>query len=239
MGAVYQIPVQSSRQELRFGGVSQILVLDRHWPNSSVLVLASDLIRHRPVDLRHYRGNDMSEASEAAQGSLSAREQDPRNHQGYDLQDAEGTKEVSSTTSRPCAIMIRKEDAMRTIAVDFDGVIHTYEQGWLDGSIYGEFMPGAIDGLLRLMNDYAVFVHTTRPPLKVGSWIEQKSAHSIECVIRPPWKRFWNEKGVLLVTRRKLPAFAYIDDRGLRFRNWPQAHSSLDAMIGLDEKGQW
>ena len=51
---------------------------------------------------------------------------------------------------------------MATVAVDFDGVIHDYKRGWQDGSIYGEFMPGAIRGLSLLMSSYAVFVHTTR-----------------------------------------------------------------------------
>lgn len=35
-------------------------------------------------------------------------------------------------------------------------------------------------------------------------------------------REFWNERGILLVTSRKLPAQVYIDDRGLHFRNWEQ-----------------
>lgn len=121
---------------------------------------------------------------------------------------------------------------MPTIAVDFDGVLHSYDRGWQDGVIYGEMLPGAVAALTSLMQRYAVFVHTTRKPRPVARWIEQQTGRGIECttVIDPlrPWRhRFWNEKGVLLVTNRKLPARAYIDDRGIRFRDWKQALADL------------
>src|ERR1035441_9941281 len=108
-------------------------------------------------------------------------------------------------------------DAMaHTVAVDFDGVIHTYDNGWQDGAIYGEFKPGAVEGLTRLMQRYAVFIHTTRKPRQVARWIEDRSGHGIECTTRRQSGGFWNERGYLLVTSRKLPAIAYIDDRGIR-----------------------
>jgi hypothetical protein len=120
---------------------------------------------------------------------------------------------------------------MSTVAVDFDGVIHTYDKGWQDGSIYGDFMPGAVAGLTRLMREYAVFVHTTRSPSQVAAWIDDRSGHGIECVTRMsllPWRRtFWNTRGLLLVTNRKLPAVAYIDDRAIRFADWGQALADL------------
>jgi hypothetical protein len=118
-----------------------------------------------------------------------------------------------------------------TIAIDFDGVIHTYERGWADGSIYGEWMPGAMAALMQLMADHAVFVHTTRNPHQVARWIEQTSGHNIECTTRIsllPWRRtFWNTRGLLLVTRRKLPAVAYVDDRAVRFTNWDETLRTL------------
>lgn len=121
-----------------------------------------------------------------------------------------------------------------TVAVDFDGVIHTYERGWQDGSIYGEFMPGAVVGLSRLMSNYAVFVHTTRNARQVARWIEDKSGHGIECTTSVPRSGFWNSQGYLLVTSRKLPAVAYIDDRGIRFTSWDQALTDLSRFAAAE-----
>src|SRR5690606_24590525 len=61
--------------------------------------------------------------------------------------------------------------ADKTIAVDFDGVIHGYSKGWWDGTIYDPPMPGALDGLRALMEHYAVFVHTTRSAGQVAEWL--------------------------------------------------------------------
>lgn len=118
----------------------------------------------------------------------------------------------------------------RTVAVDFDKVIHTYDRGWDDGTIYGDFMPGAVEGLTRLMQRYAVFIHTTRKPRHVARWVEDRSGHGIECTTRVPRGGFWNERGYLLVTNRKLPAVAYIDDRAIRFESWGQALDDLERL---------
>lgn len=120
-----------------------------------------------------------------------------------------------------------------TIAVDFDGVLHTYERGWDDGTIYGDWAPDAVLALSTLMQRHAVFIHTTRPAGQVARWIERQSGYGIECTTRLPrtWygkrKTFWDQRGVLLVTSRKLPAVAYVDDRAVRFESWQQAMADL------------
>jgi hypothetical protein len=120
-----------------------------------------------------------------------------------------------------------------TIAVDFDGVIHSYERGWQDGTIYGDFLPGAMPALERLMDHDAVFIHTARNPRQVARWIERTSQYHIDCTTRLPrtWygrrKPFWNTRGLLLVTDRKLAAVAYLDDRAVRFQDWDQGLTAL------------
>lgn len=118
---------------------------------------------------------------------------------------------------------------MKTVAVDFDGVLHQYSRGWQDGTIYDPAMPGALDALKTLMETYAVFIHTTRDAGAVAEWLSGYGFDTVLDVDGPshPKREFWNEQGALLVTDRKLPAVAYIDDRGIRFTSWEQALSDL------------
>jgi hypothetical protein len=155
---------------------------------------------------------------------------------------------------------------IQTVGVDFDGVIHSYEKGWQDGTIYGTPMPGAFDALERLREKYAVFIHTTRNADEVAQWIVVKGEGRFVCRTMPygqPWHTWWYDDGVrhngqpsaiawstvqgvqptfwndqehLLITERKLPAIAYIDDRGIRFHNWEQALNEFEAYHGgLDD----
>lgn len=131
---------------------------------------------------------------------------------------------------------------LQTVAVDFDGVLHSYDRGWADGTIYGEWVPGADVALTQLMQRYAVFVHTTRNPKQVARWIERTTGYGVECTTWAPrtWygrrKPFWNTQGLLLVTDRKLAAIAYIDDRAVRFTNWPDALTAVDVVPFLKKE---
>ncbi|MEV3986620.1 hypothetical protein [Nonomuraea sp. NPDC049758] len=114
---------------------------------------------------------------------------------------------------------------IRTVAVDFDRVVHRYSRGWADGTIYDPPMDGALDGLRTLMEHYSVFIHTSRTPADVADWL---AAHELLVATDPSDDlRFWVERGVLLVTNRKLPASVYLDDRAVRFTSWPQALHDL------------
>lgn len=116
-----------------------------------------------------------------------------------------------------------------TVAVDFDGVIHTYGRGWQDGTIYDEPVPGAFDAIESLMGRYAVAIFTTRDVHQVAEWLFAHGFDNVATGWTPP---FWNEKGVILVTNLKPAAVAYIDDRGIRFADWGQALADLERHEG-------
>lgn len=136
-----------------------------------------------------------------------------------------------------------------TIAVDFDGVIHQYSRGWQDGAIYDPPAHGAVEGLRALMAEHAVYIHTAREPEQVMPWLERLGFDVTidercgRCLGEmytldspdPPCSRcggsgrleFWDVRGQLLVTDRKLPATHYVDDRGVRFHQWDQLLAEL------------
>jgi hypothetical protein len=136
-----------------------------------------------------------------------------------------------------------------TLAVDFDGVIHAYTRGWYDGSIYDPPLPGAIQSLHDLMGYDAVFVFTSRDPHQVAPWLQGhgldattddrcgaclRAGERADCAECHGTNRltFWDQRGQLLVTQRKLPATAYLDDRAIRFTDWSSAMVLLGEATG-------
>lgn len=125
----------------------------------------------------------------------------------------------------------------KTVAIDFDGVIHSYHLGWGDGSIYGFMMPNAIETIEGLMlSDVAVFIHTSREVNSVARWVSRNS--SLSMTTEDEWTdeshhpiKFWNETDVVLVTNRKLPALVYVDDRALRFTSWTETADRLWELV--------
>lgn len=97
------------------------------------------------------------------------------------------------------------------VAVDFDGVLHSYTSGWTGPYPKNPPNPGAVLAVEALIEvGYEVVVMTTRASTIEGeaaviAWLEY---HGF-----PP----------LPVTSHKIPALAYIDDRAVTFRNdnWP------------------
>lgn len=106
-----------------------------------------------------------------------------------------------------------------TIAIDFDGVIHAYSNGWEDGTIYDPSVPGALDSIKTFMDaGYSVFILSSREPEQIVEWMGARVEYSVEII--PDDVKFWTKQGSLGVTNRKLPAFVYIDDRAYPFTNW-------------------
>ena len=107
----------------------------------------------------------------------------------------------------------------KTIAIDFDGVIHTYNKGWQGGAIYGAPCSGVKDAMKMLVDaGYRVVIMTTRLcprtqgkdiPLRLRmleDWLWQYGFRQLE--------HFHELSGT------KILAVAYIDDNGIRHTNW-------------------
>ncbi len=113
----------------------------------------------------------------------------------------------------------------RTLAVDFDGVLHPYTDGWV-GSVPADEMPnpGAFAFLAHLHdNGYRVVVFSTRCDHPEGlngtrSWLAK---HGLDELIDD-------------VTHTKPAAVAYVDDRAVAYRaeNWEDCLLEIDRLAG-------
>jgi len=107
----------------------------------------------------------------------------------------------------------------KPISVDFDGVIHQFSTGYTRPDIYDPPMLGAHEALKALLTDYAVHILSARDAREVIKWCKVHFP-DIHFALIPKSAPDWQVKDVVGVTNVKLPAIAYIDDRGIRFVNW-------------------
>lgn len=97
-----------------------------------------------------------------------------------------------------------------TIAIDFDGVLATYDK-WISAEHYGAPHPDAMITLRRyLESGIDVVIHTTRASTREGrngvkSWLRQ---HGLQDT--------YVER--IRVTNEKVPCMIYLDDRAVNFR---------------------
>jgi len=123
----------------------------------------------------------------------------------------------------------------KTIAVDFDGVIHGYSKGWQDGKPYDEPVKGSKEAMEKLISEgYHVMIYTTRcnPDYLEGSDVDRiqdvkdyLSKHKI------PYSEIYTGNG-------KPKATTYVDDRAITFKgDWSQTINEINTFETWNRPG--
>lgn len=112
----------------------------------------------------------------------------------------------------------------QTIAVDFDGVLHSYISPWTKpDEIHDPPVPGAIEWLHQMVQQFDVMIFSTR----AETWRGERAIE--EWLKRYASSIYWEGVGCVgieevRITYKKEPAIIYIDDRGWRFEGtFPEA----------------
>jgi len=116
---------------------------------------------------------------------------------------------------------ISKEIKSKTIAIDFDRVIHRYSKGWqgMDNA-YDPPMVGAIESIKKFYGlGFRLIIFTSRAVPIVKEWL-----------IKYNLLDYFD-----LVTNTKVPAKIYIDDRGFRFINWRKDTNKILKILKKEE----
>ncbi|PCJ82692.1 MAG: hypothetical protein COA49_01120 [Bacteroidetes bacterium] len=104
-------------------------------------------------------------------------------------------------------------DKRKTLAVDFDGVIHKYSKGFQGlENAYDPPMEGAREVLQRLKDKgYVLKIMSSRPALVIEEWL-----------VKYEMSELFDD-----VSNNKFAATVYLDDRGFHFTNWESVEEKL------------
>lgn len=115
-----------------------------------------------------------------------------------------------------------------TICIDFDGVIHSYDNGWQGGVIYGHVVPGFFEWAEKAAKCFRLVVYSSRSAIQV-----QVDAMSMWMLDRyTVWHGSPDGFSQLFeFASEKPPAWVTIDDRAIRFDgDWSAAELQPEAI---------
>jgi len=104
----------------------------------------------------------------------------------------------------------------KVLAIDFDGVIHSNELGFHDGTVYGTPIKGVEKALKELSQRYTIIIHTSKANPK-RPLINGKTGKELIW----EWLGKYNLSSYIKdITYDKINASYYIDDKAIKFTNW-------------------
>jgi aromatic ring-cleaving dioxygenase len=118
------------------------------------------------------------------------------------------------------------------LCVDFDGVVHSYDRGWYDSSIYGEATTGFFEWLERVTGQFKVVIYSSRSKSAEGLaemslWLHEQHRKWIDATQQPQPAPALD----IEFTDRKPAAWLTIDDRAVCFAGkWDAPELQPEAM---------
>ena len=111
------------------------------------------------------------------------------------------------------------ENQLANLAIDFDGVVHTFDKGWHDGTCYGAPIDGALAAIKSLADDWNIIIFSAkvRPD---RPFVNGKTGYELV----DDWLEFHGVRDyVSEITHEKPRAKFYIDDKAIEFtNNWSE-----------------
>tara|TARA_B100001123_G_C14352680_1_gene647684 strand:- start:35 stop:427 length:393 start_codon:yes stop_codon:yes gene_type:complete len=108
------------------------------------------------------------------------------------------------------------EKELNNLAIDFDGVIHTFDKGYHDGTCYGQPIAGTKEALEELSKKYNIIIFSSKVkpdrPL-----VNNKTGMQL---VKDWLKQHDLLKYVSEITCEKPRAKYYIDDKAIEFLSW-------------------
>lgn len=115
------------------------------------------------------------------------------------------------------------EEEKEIIAIDFDGVIHSFEHGFHDGTIYGTPIKGSKESLEKLSKKYKLILFTAkakpdRPLINSKTGVE---------LVREWLIKYELDAYFIEITAEKPRCLCYIDDKAIQFTSWDNTLKEL------------
>lgn len=120
-------------------------------------------------------------------------------------------------------------DTKPILCINFDGVIHHYSDGWRDGSIYDNVVPGFFDWAVRARDRFQLVIYSLRTTRDMERWLDSQLFIWKNGLV----KASLNVSDFMFV-HEKPPAFLTIDHRAIQFRgDWSAWWLNPDVLLNF------
>tara|TARA_B100000963_G_scaffold353791_1_gene369120 strand:- start:540 stop:923 length:384 start_codon:yes stop_codon:yes gene_type:complete len=108
------------------------------------------------------------------------------------------------------------EKELNNLAIDFDGVIHTFDKGFHDGTCYGKPIKGSLTAIKKLSKKFKIIIFSSKVK-KDRPLVNGKTGMQL---VKNWLKKYKILNYITEITCEKPRAKYYIDDKAIEFKSW-------------------